>query len=186
MTDVFLLYGSNPDGEPARGPPSPSGVSALRHLEETYRYFGDVHGPGGHGLAQPGKSRFIEIPALDNAFYFSDTIAFGAGDEFFSNLAASKDVMAHELAHGVIEYGPGLRYQNQSGALNESYADVFRAMVDRDDWLVGEGIIQGGGFLRGLASPEAGGQPLLHMRDFHICPTMRRGTTVAFTSIAES
>ena len=93
--------------------------------------------------------------------------------------------MAHELAHGVIEYGPGLRYQNQSGALNESYADVFGAMVDRDDWLVGEGIIQGGGFLRSLASPEAGGQPA-HMRDFRNLPNNEEGTTVAFTSIAES
>ncbi len=156
------------------GPWSPSGVSALRHLEETYRYFGDVHGLEGTGSPSRANRVFVEIPALDNAFYFSDTIAFGAGDQFFSDLAASKDVMAHELAHGVIEYGPGLRYQNQSGALNESYADVFGAMVDRDDWLVGEGIIQGGGFLRSLASPEAGGQPA-HMRDFRNLPNNEEG-----------
>ena len=81
-----FCIGSNPDGEPAAGPWSPSGVSALRHLEETYRYFGDVHGLEGTGSPSRANRVFIEIPALDNAFYFSDTIAFGAGDQFFQIL----------------------------------------------------------------------------------------------------
>ncbi len=72
------------------GPWSPSGVSALRHLEETYRYFGDVHGLEGTGSPSRANRVFVEIPALDNAFYFSDTIAFGAGDQFFQILQPQK------------------------------------------------------------------------------------------------
>lgn len=62
------------------------------------------------------------------------------------------DVIGHELTHGVIQHEADLEYEFQSGALNESLADVFGTMIKqyfhRDgkqlatdaDWLVGEGI----------------------------------------------
>jgi len=58
--------------------------------------------------------------------------------------------MAHELTHGVTQFTAGLRYSSQSGALNESFSDVFGSLVkqrslgqtaDQADWLVGEGIM---------------------------------------------
>ena len=33
-----------------------------------------------------------------------------------------------------------MRYENQSDALNRCFADIFGAMVDRDDWTVGEDL----------------------------------------------
>ena len=44
------------------------------------------------------------------------------------------------MTHGVIDSTAKLIYENQSGALNESFADVFAAMVDSDDWKIGEDI----------------------------------------------
>ena len=93
---------------------------------------------------------------------------------FFNNLAASLDVAAHEFGHGVVEYTAGLRYHNQSGALNESFADLFGAMVDRDDWLIGEDLYDDGQALRDMETPENGNQPSTFMNYRHL-PDTREG-----------
>jgi Zn-dependent metalloprotease len=73
--------------------------------------------------------------------------------------------MAHELTHGVTQFTAGLRYRAQSGALNESFSDVFGSLVkqrslgqaaDQADWLIGEGILGPqlpGDALRSLKAP---------------------------------
>ncbi|MBI3158369.1 MAG: M4 family metallopeptidase [Chloroflexi bacterium] len=48
------------------------------------------------------------------------------------------DVMVHEFTHAVIEDTSALVYSNQSGALNESYADVMAAFAGNGDWLMGD------------------------------------------------
>jgi Zn-dependent metalloprotease len=60
------------------------------------------------------------------------------------------------LTHGITEYTANLIYQDQPGALNESFSDFFGAMVDRDDWIMGEDIMlpgMGSG-LRDLSNPH--------------------------------
>jgi Zn-dependent metalloprotease len=96
------------------------------------------------------------------------------------------DVIAHELTHGVTQFTAQLPYRDQSGALNESFSDVFGAMVkqwslgqtvDQADWLIGAGILApgvAGRALRDMANPgTAYDDPKLgkdrqpgHMRDF--------------------
>jgi Zn-dependent metalloprotease len=58
-------------------------------------------------------------------------------------------VVGHELTHGVTAATAGLTYQGQSGALNESFSDVFGSLVrqmkenttaDQADWLIGKGL----------------------------------------------
>ncbi|KQZ82154.1 peptidase M4 [Microbacterium sp. Root166] len=123
----------------------------------------------------------------DNAFWNGERMVFGDGDgEVFSGFTGSVTVIAHELAHGVIEDEGGLVYQGQSGALNESIADVFGALTeqhlrgqdaDEASWLIGEGIFTDaveGRALRSLAAPGTaydddvlGRDPQpAHMRDF--------------------
>jgi Zn-dependent metalloprotease len=68
-----------------------------------------------------------------------------------------KDVTAHELTHAVTERTANLEYRWQSGALNESISDIFGAMVDRDDWLMGEDLPIGA--IRDMDNPGAFGQP---------------------------
>lgn len=43
---------------------------------------------------------------------------------------AADDVVAHEWGHAYTEYTSGLIYQYQSGALNESYSDVWGETID--------------------------------------------------------
>jgi len=80
---------------------------------------------------------------------------------------AVDDVVGHELTHGVVAAESALFYYAESGAINESIADVFGEVFDQvipigDDrsasrWLMGEDIT--GGAVRSLADPERFGHP---------------------------
>lgn len=87
---------------------------------------------------------------FDNAEWDGQQMLFGDGDgQFFNRFTISIDVIGHELTHGVTQYTANLDYQDQSGALNESFSDVFGSLVKQHakgqdaasaDWLIGEGI----------------------------------------------
>ena len=77
----------------------------------------------------------------------------------FSNNFATLDVLAHEFTHGVTDSaGSGnLLNADQPGALNESYSDVFAALIDTANFTIGEGVP--GGPLRSISNPPAFGDP---------------------------
>jgi len=75
----------------------------------------------------------------------------------FSNGYTVPDVAAHEFAHAVDAQEANLIYANQSGALDESFADIFGQFVDNDDWLLGENLP--GGALRSMSNPPLYGDP---------------------------
>src|SRR5690606_3886404 len=123
----------------------------------------------------------------DNAFWDGSRMVFGDGDgEVFTGFTRSVSVVGHELGHGVIQSTAGLVYQGQSGALNESVADVLGVLTeqhlrgetaDEASWLVGEGIFTDavqGRALRSMIEPgtaydddELGKDPQPgHMRDY--------------------
>ena len=86
----------------------------------------------------------------NNAFWDGTQLVFGDGDgKTFDRFTKPVDVLAHEFGHGVIQHTADLTYSGQSGALNESVADVFAACLKQrllgqsaaeGDWLIGEGI----------------------------------------------
>ncbi len=102
--------------------------------------------------------------AYNNAFWDGDEMTFGDGDgTIFSGFARSLDVVAHELAHGVTQYTSQLVYQDESGALNEHFSDVFGSAITQwandespqdADWLIGDEIM----------GPELYGEALRSMR----------------------
>ena len=98
--------------------------------------------------------------SMENAFWNGEAMWYGNGGSTFKQLARGLDVGGHEMTHGVIEKTANLEYQDESGALNESMADVFGTMIDRDDWLIGEDVMQAGqsptGALRSLSDPHNG------------------------------
>jgi bacillolysin len=99
---------------------------------------------------------------LDNAFWNGNVMCYGDGNVLYKPLAGGLDVAAHEMTHGVTQYSANLEYQNQSGALNESWSDVFGALVDSLNWTMGELIIKDfnsypTGALRDLKDPHNGG-----------------------------
>lgn len=79
------------------------------------------------------------------------------GREIFACTGVNEtDVLAHEFQHGVTQHTAGLVYQNESGALNESLSDIFGAVIDSDDWLMGE---EGVRAIRSLQNPPQFGHP---------------------------
>ncbi len=94
---------------------------------------------------------------------------------------ATDDVIAHEWGHAYTEYTSGLIYQYQSGALNESYSDVWGETIDlinnyMDEgedvsvrttsscsgslrWKIGEDATAFGGAIRDMWNPNCKGDP---------------------------
>ena len=80
-----------------------------------------------------------------------DQMAYGDGDGIvFRRFTASLDVVAHELTHGVVTHTSNLRYINESGALNEHFADALGIMVRHwakgrpggiRDWMIGSEVL---------------------------------------------
>ncbi|RXK17147.1 M4 family metallopeptidase, partial [Macrococcus sp. DPC7161] len=83
-------------------------------------------------------------------------------DVTFRPLAGGKDVVAHEITHGVTQETANLKYQGQSGALNESISDVFAYFIDNDDATIGEDVYtpnKAGDALRSMSNPNLYNQP---------------------------
>jgi len=87
---------------------------------------------------------------FDNAFWDGRQMVYGDGDgDLFQRFTKCIDIIGHELTHGVTQFEAGLEYHDQSGALNESFSDVFGCLIKQyakrqkakqADWLIGEGL----------------------------------------------
>ena len=90
-----------------------------------------------------------------------------------TSYATAKDVVAHEITHGLTDKTAGLVYQSESGALNESYSDIFGILISNQqepdfdgwNWEMGEDLSPTGIPLRDLRDPARRNQPA-HMDDF--------------------
>ncbi|WP_079504544.1 M4 family metallopeptidase [Mesobacillus jeotgali] len=137
-------------------------VDAHYNSEKVYDYFLNEHGRNsldGKGMAIISKVHYGKN--YNNASWNGRWMTYGDGDgKFMISLSAGLDVAAHEMTHGVITHSANLVYRNQSGALNESFADVFGALVDDSDWEMGEDIMapeakaNGSTVLRSLSNPN--------------------------------
>ncbi|MBH8577205.1 M4 family metallopeptidase [Nostocaceae cyanobacterium CENA369] len=88
---------------------------------------------------------------MSNAFFNGRQMAYGDGDgKLFVRFTKSLDVVGHELTHGVVSRTSNLEYFGESGALNESFADVMGSLVtqwknhqtaDQADWYIGNEIL---------------------------------------------
>jgi Zn-dependent metalloprotease len=93
-----------------------------------------------------------------NAFWNGLYMTYGSGSGGgFTGL----DICGHEVTHGVTGTSAGLAYSYESGALNESYSDIFGCCVEffakpsAFNWNMGEDV----GIIRSMSNPNAKGQP---------------------------
>jgi Zn-dependent metalloprotease len=148
------------NGQVPNTSPDAEGRNAVTFANNSYDYFKNTFGRRSFdGNDQEVRlvldvvdTRAGEVGAAGNAQYVPTCNHF-----VFNNNMATKDVVAHEFTHAVTRYSADLIYLNQSGALNESYSDVFGAMIDTANWTIGEG--SAAGTLRSLAAPGMFGQP---------------------------
>jgi bacillolysin len=108
-----------------------------------------------------------------NAVWHNGRMWYGqnAASDGFVSLSRELDIIAHELTHGVIDHSSQLVYQNESGALNESFCDIVGVIVknwygapDREDvttwnWEIGSDFRGPGKPLRDLQDPTRTGMP---------------------------
>jgi Zn-dependent metalloprotease len=124
----------------------------------------------------------------NNAFWNGTQMVYGDGDgEIFGRFTKCLEIVGHELTHGVTQYEAALEYHGQSGALNESFSDIFGSLikqyykdkqtVNKADWLIGKNLFTKkikGVALRSLKAPgTAYNDPIIgkdpqpaHMKDY--------------------
>ena len=161
---------------------------AYEGLGATHQLFWDAFARDSiDGAALPLDATVHYGEDYDNAFWNGERMVFGDGDgEVFRGFTGSLSVIAHEMTHGVIDRTAELVYQGQSGALNESVADVFGVLaeqfahgqtVEQATWLVGAELFTDavqGEALRSMKAPGTaydddvlGKDPQpAHMRDY--------------------
>lgn len=135
-------------------------------MQETYDYFLNEHGRDSYNDNGGALTVYVHY---DNNWFNAQWTGNGVmrfGDGGNDPLTAI-DVASHELTHGVTEYTAGLIYQNESGALNESYSDVFGTAVEfyalgeEGDWIIGTGSFA----LRSMSNPKSFGDPDTYQGD---------------------
>ena len=145
---------------------NPKAVSSHYNAGTSFNYYRTTFNRNSLNAKGGTITSFINVTdggqSMDNAYWNGEAMFYGNGSQAFLPLARGLDVAGHEISHGVIQNSANLKYQNESGALNESFADIFGCMIDRDDWQIGEDVVNGRsvfptGFLRDLANPNNGG-----------------------------
>ena len=156
-------------GKLVRGEGSPKTKDVT--INESYDYSGVVYdfyekvfgrnSVDDRGMRLDSSVHYREDPteAFDNAFWNGSQMIYGDGDGVtFDRFTKCLDVIGHELTHGITQYEAGLAYHGQSGALNESFSDVFGSLVKqwkkkqtaaKADWLIGAGLL--GKTIHGIA-----------------------------------
>ena len=140
-------------------------VDAHHYAGVTYDYFLRKHNRRGYDGRDAAIISVAHVSRnLNNASWNGRNMAYGDGDGTnFRPLSAALDVVAHELMHAVTTSTSNLRYQDQSGALNESVSDIFGSIVEHEvqpdekkNWLCGEDASLRGAAFRDLAHPTPG------------------------------
>ncbi len=142
-----------------------TGLSAHYNAGLAYEYFKNTFGRESVNAQGGNIVSLVNVAdsdgsSLDNAFWNGVAMFYGNGKTSFLPLARALDVAIHEIGHGVVQTTANLEYKSESGALNESLADIFGAMGDREDWLIGEDVVRTSAFpsgaLRNLQDPNNG------------------------------
>lgn len=108
------------------------------------------------------------IPDFDNAFFTGDYMVYGNGEYMYP--LGSSDIISHELTHGLTDFLCQLEYENESGALNEAFSDIFAIsfknwLYNKFDignfptWLIGDMVGLDGFFMRSFEKPESSPSP---------------------------
>ncbi|MCB9252823.1 MAG: M4 family metallopeptidase, partial [Flavobacteriales bacterium] len=153
-------------------------------LGVTYDYYLQTHGRNsydGAGSTIKGNVRWDKD--YNNAFFSPATnqMYFGKGDGTDYTDWVSLDVIGHEFSHSLVNATANLTYQGESGALNESFADIFGHCIEAKgkgvNWALFEEIFtpaNAGDAVRNMDDPNKSGNTgtyaWLH------CPDTYKGT----------
>jgi Zn-dependent metalloprotease len=131
----------------------------------SYDFYLDHHGRNsfdGNGIEIVSTVHYGN--AYDNAFWNGRQMVFGDAHGY----ADADDVVMHELTHGLTQNESDLFYYYQSGAINESFSDLWGEAYDQLNglgndsesakWLIGEDVT-GSGAIRNMKKPSQFSDP---------------------------
>lgn len=122
-------------------------------VEMTYDYYYNKFGRNSYDNQGSVIRSFVNYPD-SNAYWTGNEMVFGEAN---SIPWVSLDITAHELTHAFTQSSSNLRYQAESGAINEGMSDVFATCVEQyakpnngyNIWLIGEDVVT----LRDMGNP---------------------------------
>ncbi|MDQ3904848.1 MAG: M4 family metallopeptidase, partial [Actinomycetota bacterium] len=139
---------------------------------QTWDYYLNTYGRQGiDGSGYQVVSHVHYGTNYDNAFWDGSAMYYGDGDGATFSPLVALDVAGHEITHGLTEKTAGLIYQDESGAANESFSDIFGTAVEwytgtvgghAPDYWIGEDIYTpgtAGDALRYMDDPGKAGDP---------------------------
>ncbi len=148
------------------------GGTVLWSAKESFLYWRDARGRNGYNNANGNVDAYINAvfdgddaagcqAYTDNASmsFTGGRMKVGLGSAgTLANSWSSLDIIAHEFTHAVTGSSAALVYENESGALNESFSDIFGEAIENyslgsNDWLVGDDRTNGA--IRSLSNPSA-------------------------------
>ncbi|MBR4840835.1 MAG: M4 family metallopeptidase [Paludibacteraceae bacterium] len=142
-------------------------------MEKTLSYYYDVLGRIGYQNLPTITYQFVDPYSEHGTHFYPNAYAtydkngtgcmlYGLGDFTTFGPLVSLDIMAHEYTHMVTNFNGngGLEYQGESGALNESFSDIFGTAVEfytlgeEANWTIGESVSLTHSNLRDLSNPK--------------------------------
>lgn len=134
--------------------------------EVTYVYYYSKFGRNSYDNAGAPINSYVHYGNnYNNAFWDGFIMTYGDGDGSYFTPLVCVDVCAHEITHAVTSNSAKLVYSNESGALNESFSDIFGKAVAKyanpstTSWLIGDEITPNGNGIRSMDNPNMHGDP---------------------------
>lgn len=141
--------------------------------EHVYNFFNNAFGYVSYDGAD------AQMRTVNNANISCPNASWNGSTANYCTGTATDDVVAHEWGHAYTEFTSGLIYAYQSGALNESYSDIWGETIDllnnyedadddhslrtacssSDRWRMGEDASAFGGAIRDMWNPTCNGDP---------------------------
>jgi predicted outer membrane repeat protein len=142
--------GTNPDAD-----------AAHQYTADTFIFYNTHHGR--NSFDNSGATIVSSVHygvGYQNAFWDGYQMVYG-------DSMVADDVVGHELTHAVTQYSSDLIYSYQSGAINESFSDVWGEFIDQTNgsgndsssvkWAIGEDSALG--IIRSMSNPPSYGDP---------------------------
>lgn len=137
--------------------------------EKTFDYYFNIHGRNSYDNLGSKMLSYVHYSSnYNNAFWDGVRMTYGDGSGTTFSALTQLDVCGHEFTHGVTGNSSNLVYSYQSGALNESFSDIFGTAIEFysvpavANWLLGDLCYTPatpGDALRSLSNPNAQGDP---------------------------
>ena len=129
--------------------------------QKTYDYYFTQHNRNSIDNAGYKLLSYVHYSTnYNNAFWDGARMTYGDGNGTTYNPFTALDVCGHEITHGLTSNTGNLNYSNESGALNESFSDIFGTVIENYgrpgnwNWKMGEDLTMNGSALRDMSNPN--------------------------------